>query len=136
VTWQIASVVVFSGLLDQYILSSDLAGLCLQAKSQARHEKAVLRFTPVTAHPAATRTVAGENLNSVETILTSAGLLSFEGSIVATCACALVTDGIATAARLNAIMKMNGEWRPDFFDSTILLSHKLGNDIIGLVFIK
>jgi hypothetical protein len=44
VTWQIAIVVVFSGLLDENILSSDLAGLCLQAKTQARHEKAVLRF--------------------------------------------------------------------------------------------
>jgi hypothetical protein len=80
----------------------------------------------MTVRPAATNTVAGENLNSVETILTSAGLDSFEGWSAATCACVLVTDGIATATRLNAIMKLNGKWRPDFFDSTIFLSHKFG----------
>jgi hypothetical protein len=80
----------------------------------------------MTVRPAATNTVAGENLNSVETILTSAGLDSFEGWSAATCAYAMVTDGIATAARLNAIMKVNGEWRPNFFDSIIFLSPKFG----------
>jgi hypothetical protein len=38
----------------------------------------------------------------------------------------MVTDGIATIARLNATMKMNGEGRPDFFDSSIFLSHEFG----------
>jgi hypothetical protein len=37
--WQIAPVFVFSGLLEQDTLSSCFAGLCLQAKTQDRHEK-------------------------------------------------------------------------------------------------
>jgi hypothetical protein len=132
VTWQIASEFVFSGLLEHDIPAGDPACLYLQTKTQGRNEKTVLRFGPAvvenqrTARPAAIRTVDGAYLNSVETILTSAGLVSFEGSSTATCACALVTDGIATAARLNATMKPNCKWRPDFFDSTIFLSHKFG----------
>jgi hypothetical protein len=70
-------------------------------------------------------------LNSVETILTSAVFVALEGSSAATCACVLVTDGIATAARLNAIMKLNGERRPDFLGSAIFLSRKFGGNIIG-----
>jgi hypothetical protein len=62
--------------------------------------------------------------------------ISFEGASAATCACAMVTDGIATVARLNATIKLNGEGCPDFFDSSIFLSHEFGNDIIGLVLIN
>jgi hypothetical protein len=44
-TWQIANEFIFSGPLDHDILAGDLACIYLHAKTQGRHEKAVLRFS-------------------------------------------------------------------------------------------
>ncbi len=59
----------------------------------------------------------------METILTSANLVSFKGPIAAiSCVCALVAGDIATAARLNAIMNLTNERRPGSLPSAIVSS--------------
>jgi hypothetical protein len=78
----------------------------------------------VTARPAATRIFAGAYLNSVETILTSADLVSFkEASAGFSCARPRAADNVAIAGRANAITKSNDERRPDSFLSTISRSN-------------
>jgi hypothetical protein len=74
-------------------------------KTQGRQEKTVLRFSSAVvlnqleARRAATKTVAGENLNSVEAVLTSAGVVELDGATAASDKWPVLTSSNSRSAR-------------------------------------
>jgi hypothetical protein len=85
-TRQITHEVIFSRLLEDETLPGDLAAFACKRKLKAGKKRPCSVSPPllprmsVTARPAITRTFADINLNSVETILTSNGSGSLEGT--------------------------------------------------------
>jgi len=136
VAWQITTEFVFPGLVENDVLSSNLAGLYFQAKIEGRQNNAMLRFSPAVIENERYRTPR-RDLNLCRHKFEFRGSdHDFEGLrlVRGPCACARTTDNIPNAARTNGIKKVNGGECLGSFSWVNFPSYKLfSSEIVSLI---